>query len=341
MNILELNKKEYVEWDSYVQSHPEGSPFHLSHWFEAVERSFGHKSLLYTVREKGKICGIFPVTEVRSLLFGNILSSIPFAAYGGMLADNANVFEMLLDQAKQLTKDRKADYLDLKFRFEHDTDLPETDLYFSFIKEISRDHDENMLAIPRKQRAMVRKGIKAGLVARFSRDYLDDFYALYAKNVQRMGTPVFPKVWFANLLDFFDDSSNLLVIEYQGKIISGVLSFFYQDRILPYYAASDNGYWHLAPNDFQYWELMRYAVDQGCRFFDFGRSKRGTGHYRYKTHWGFKPEPLHYQYYLYRLHHLPELNPLNPKYKFKIELWKKLPPRLAIMLGPRIVKYIP
>jgi lipid II:glycine glycyltransferase (peptidoglycan interpeptide bridge formation enzyme) len=124
-------------------------------------------------------------------------------------------------------------------------------------------------------------------------------------------------------------------------VISGVLSFYYQDTVLPYYAASRMEFRKYAPNDFQYWSLMEHAVGRGCRYFDYGRSKKGTGPFQFKVHWGFEPIPLHYQFYLNRLEELPNLNPLNPKHRLKIEMWKKLPKAVAKVLGPRIVKYIP
>ena len=341
IEIQPLSREQYPQWDTFVYSHPEGSPFHLSHWQEAVTRSFGHDPCSCMLVEQGTIRAILPLIQVRSLLFGNILSSVPFGAYGGILADNDESFNLLFEHARKQTGSRNADYLELKFQQEKETGLQETGLYFSFIKQLSDDHEANLKAIPRKQRAMVRKGIKAGLKAHVSCEYLDDFYTLYARNVQRMGTPVYAKKWFANLLAIFDDNACLMVIEHQGRIISGVISLFFRDTVLPYYAASDNRYWHLAPNDFQYWQLMRLAVDRGCRFFDYGRSKQGTGHFRYKCHWGFEPRPLHYQYYLHKLDQLPELNPLNPKYRLQIALWKRLPPVIARMLGPHVVKYIP
>ncbi len=343
MKIIPLTKDLHGQWDAYILGHPQGSPFHLSNWMTAVEQSFGHVacSLLLQDKKDGNICGVLPLTRIKSILFGDILCSIPFAAYGGILSDNEETFTLLLDKAKEQAGALNVDYLELRFFQAAETGLPETDLHYTFIKELSRDHEENMLAIPRKQRAMVRKGIKAGLRAYFSRDALDDFYDLYAANVQRMGTPVFARKWFANLLASFGEHADLLVIEHQGRIVSGVLSLYFRDTVLPYYAASDSSYWHLAPNDFQYWELMRHAVERGCRFFDYGRSKKGTGHFRYKCHWGFEPRPLHYQYFLHNLDHLPQLNPLNPKYRLKIAAWKKLPPPLAKMFGPHIVKYIP
>jgi len=222
-----------------------------------------------------------------------------------------------------------------------DTGLPESDLHVTFIKELSSDHDTNMKAIPRKQRAMVRKGIKCGLKAHVSRDYLNDFYDIYALNVQRMGTPVYAKKWFAVLLDTFGDDAELMVIKNKDKVISGVLSLYYKDTVLPYYAASCVEHRNMAPNDFQYWMLMKHAVERGCRYFDFGRSKKGSGPYSFKKHWGFEPQTLHYQYHLNKLSEMPKLNPTNPKYRMKIEAWKRLPPWIAKLLGPTIVKNIP
>jgi lipid II:glycine glycyltransferase (peptidoglycan interpeptide bridge formation enzyme) len=100
-------------------------------------------------------------------------------------------------------------------------------------------------------------------------------------------------------------------------------------------------YREFAPNDFQYWELMRRSVERGCRYFDFGRSKKDSGHFSFKKHWGFEPQPLHYQFYLHKLSQLPEINPRNPRYRRKIEAWKKLPHGITKILGPQIVKYIP
>lgn len=339
--IRKLVLDQYERWNEFVYANPYGTVFHLTHWKEAVEKAFGHRAHYVYAEKDGKIEGVFPLIQVKSLLFGNIISSVPFAAYGGPLAVQSEVLGRLLDYGKKLTADLQGDYLDLKFSNEQFTGLPQSDLHVTFIKEISADHDENLKAIPRKQRAMVRKGIKSGLVAHFSNDYLDDFFKIYAENVQRMGTPVYSKKWFETLLDVFGERANLLVIEHDNQIISGVLSFYYKDTVLPYYAASMVEHRSLAPNDFQYWVLMQHAVAKGCRYFDFGRSKKGTGPYNFKKNWGFEPQPLHYQYYLNRLQELPELNPMNPKYRMKIEAWKRLPAVVARVLGPMIVKNIP
>lgn len=195
-----------------------------------------------------------------------------------------------------------------------------------------------MLAIPRKQRAMVRKGIKNGLVSVLDAD-VDRFFALYADNVHRHGTPAMPKRYFRMLLDTFgNDCEVLTVTTPDGKPLSSVLSFYFRDEVLPYYAGDDTAARDLAANDFKYWELMRRACARGLKVFDYGRSKQGTGSYAFKKNWGFEPTPLHYEYCLYKRDAIPQNNPANAKYQLMIKTWRRLPIGVANWLGPFIVR---
>lgn len=117
-----------------------------------------------------------------------------------------------------------------------------------------------------------------------------------------------------------------------------MLSFYFRDEVLPYYAGDDAAARALAANDFKYWELMRRACERGCRVFDYGRSKLGTGPYAFKKNWGFEPQPLSYEYRLYKRDSVPQNNPANPKYRAFIALWKRLPLGVANALGPHIVR---
>ena len=154
---------------------------------------------------------------------------------------------------------------------------PRQDLYVTFRKEILPDPEANMLAIPRKQRAMVRKGIKHGLKSEID-PTVDRFFALYADNVHRHGTPPFAKSFFARLRAVFGDRCEILTVtDPRGRPVSSVLSFYFRDEVLPYYAGDTGDAREVAANDFKYWELMRRACEKGLRFFDYGRSKRGTG----------------------------------------------------------------
>jgi FemAB-related protein (PEP-CTERM system-associated) len=195
-----------------------------------------------------------------------------------------------------------------------------------------------MLAIPRKQRAMVRKGIKNGLRSELDGD-VARFFELFADNVHRHGTPALPKRYFEALAEEFGSDCEILsVTDSAGRALSSVMSFRFRDEILPYYAGDDERARELAANDFKYWEVMRRACESGVHVFDYGRSKRDTGSYAFKKNWGFEPTPLHYEYRLYRGDTIPQNNPANPKYRAFIALWRKLPIGLANRLGPYVVR---
>jgi FemAB-related protein (PEP-CTERM system-associated) len=298
---------------------------------------------LCPLRGSAKIVGLLPLFSVKSFLFGKSLVSLPFAAYGGILADSEAISNLLLEKAKEITKAQRLDYLELRNREGQIEDLYVKDLYFQFRREIFEDLNKNMEAIPRKSRRMVRQGEKAGLTFEFGREELISvFYDIFSESYHRLGSPVFPSALFKNLLREFKEKANILVAKSpEGVPISCVFTFFYKDEVLPYYAGSLFEYHELAPNDYMYWQLMKYSCEKGYKLFDFGRSKIDTGSYDFKRHWGFEPEPLQYQYYLNGINEIPNLSPANPKYQKKIEMWRKLPLWTTKIIGPRVVKYIP
>jgi FemAB-related protein (PEP-CTERM system-associated) len=200
------------------------------------------------------------------------------------------------------------------------------------------DGEANLLAIPRKQRAMVRKGIANGLSSEIDAT-VERFFALYADNVHRQGTPALPRRYFASLRKVFGDHCEVLtVVDRRGRPLSGVLSFYFRNEVLPYYAGDTTDARNLAANDFKYWELMRRACARGAGVFDYGRSKRGTGSFDFKRNWGFEPAPLAYEYLLLKRDSIPQNNPLNPKYRMFIALWQRLPKSLANAIGPYLAR---
>ena len=338
-------------WDAYVMQHPHGTVFHLSNWKNVIEKTFCHKCH-YLVAEdnpdepggfrnsRTHIVGIIPLFEIRSFLFGHYFVSVAYAEVGGPLADNETIAWQLVDKAIELTRAKQCDYLELRNRLPR-FDLPTKSLYYNFRKEIFPDVDENMKAIPRKARRMIRQGSKLGLFSEFSVDLVNDFYEIVARSYHQLGTPVFARSLFSNFLrEFGKDVQILLVRNKEGIPVAGVLSFFFKDQVVPYYAGSIFEFRKLAPNDFMYWELMKYACERGFKFFDFGRSKADTGSFHFKRHWGFEPVPLAYQYYLNSIDELPNVSPANPKYQKKIQLWKKLPFQATKILGPPIARHL-
>ncbi|MBT9505798.1 FemAB family XrtA/PEP-CTERM system-associated protein [Rhodoferax sp.] len=327
-----------TRWDEFVLACPEATFFHRAGWQNIVRDVFRHDTYFLYAESNGQIQGVLPLGHVNSWLFGNALTGLPFAVYGGVAATSAEAADALEHEAQQLARELGVAHLELRNVNRRHADWPTQDLYVTFRKEILADEEANMLAIPRKQRAMVRKGIKNGLVSEIDTT-VDRFFALFADNVHRHGTPAMPKKYFKALQrEFGADCEVLTVTSSDGRPLSSVLSFYFRDEVLPYYAGDDERARDLAANDFKYWELMRRACARGLKVFDYGRSKQGTGPYAFKKNWGFEPTPLHYEYCLYKRDAIPQNNPNNAKYKLMISTWRRMPLGLANWLGPFVVR---
>jgi FemAB-related protein (PEP-CTERM system-associated) len=325
-------------WEAFVQRCPGATFFHRIGWRTVLQDVFHHRMHYLLAERGGSIAGVLPLAQVKSMLFGHTLVSLPFAVYGGAAADDSAVASALHDAAVELGAELGVRHLELRQRVPTRPDWPRQDLYVCFRKPLLADAEANLLAIPRKQRAMIRKGIQRGLRSEVDPG-VDRFHALYADNQHRHGTPPQSKRYFQALRDVFgDDCEVLCVFDPRGREVSAVMSFYFRDEVLPYYAGDLPAARELAANDFKYWELMRRGCERGVRVFDYGRSKRDTGSYDFKKNWGFEAVPLHYEYKLYTSAAIPQNHPSNPTYKRMIKLWRRMPIGVANRLGPFLVR---
>ena len=339
VDVKTLELQDYGRWDEFVERCSEATFFHKSGWKEVFERAFGHKTYYMYAEVAGVIQAVLPLTHIKSRLFGNALKSTPFCVHGGIAAETELARIALQKRACELAKEFNVDYLEMRTKYAQNREGPweSKDLYVTFQKEMDPDPEVNFNAIPRKQRAMVRKGIDFGLAGEVDND-LDTFYRGYSESVRNLGTPVFSKKYFSVLRQVFVNESDILTVKLNGELVTSVLSFYFKDQVMPYYAGGTKKARDLKGNDFMYWDLMRRACERGYKVFDYGRSKKGTGAYSFKKNWGFTPEPLAYEYYLVNIDRMPDVSPMNPKYRYFIKFWQKLPLPVSMFLGPLISK---
>jgi FemAB-related protein (PEP-CTERM system-associated) len=327
-------------WEAFVFACPQATFFHRIGWREILEGVFNHRTHYLVARRAGQIVGVLPLAQVKSIVFGHALVSLPFAVYGGVAVSDPEAIGPLHAAAAALGRELGVQHLELRDREVLEGDWPQQDLYVTFRKVMAPEVEANMLAIPRKQRAVVRKGIQRNLRSEIDAD-TDRFFALYADNQHRHGTPPHSARYFKELRRVFgDDCEVLTVVTPEGKPLSGVLSFYFRDEVLPYYAGDVVEARDTAANDFKYWELMRRACERGLRVFDYGRSKQGTGSFDFKRNWGFEPAPLHYEYQLFERDSVPQNNPANPKYRAAIDIWRRLPRGVVNAIGPVIARHL-
>ncbi|HEY1506575.1 MAG TPA: FemAB family XrtA/PEP-CTERM system-associated protein, partial [Stellaceae bacterium] len=247
----------------------------------------------------------------------------------------------LAEDAAQFGAKLGVDFVEL--RHETPRDIPwiaKPELYFTFRRALDRDDAANLKAIPRKKRADLRKAIDNKSLAVDTAVDPKTFYRIYSESLRNLGTPVLPRRFYAAIAEEFGDAVELSTINGPAGPVAALMTYFFKDVAMPYYGGATPAARPLHAYDLQYWRLMGRAVERGCRIFDFGRSKRGTGAFDYKTYWGFEPKPLTYQFHLVQRQALPEINPLNPKYRLMVDGWKKLPLPIANTLGPPIARQI-
>lgn len=338
VTVRPLGREDDARWDQFVLENPGGTFFHRIGWRDIFRNVFRLEPRYLIAERDGRIAGVLPLVHQKSLLFGNALLSAPFCVEGGPLAADAVADAALTASAVSLLNETGAAYIEFRSRrASHAGWVAKTDLYATFSGPISADDQANLLAIPRKQRAVVRKTI-VGSLASEVQDDIGDLFRVYAQSVRNLGTPVFSKRYFTELKRVFGSDCDVVVVRDAGEPVSAVLNFYHMDTVLPYYGGGTSGARLTGANDFLYWEVIRRAAERGYRRFDFGRSKVGTGAFAFKKNWGFAPEFLQYEYHLRAGQTLPDKNPLNPKYSLLIEAWKRLPLPVANLIGPLLVR---
>ena len=337
LSVSTLDRGADSRWDAFVEACPEATFFHRAGWRHVIESVFGHRTWYLLAEGRDGVEGVLPLARIRSRLFGDALISLPFCVYGGIAATTDGAVEALDDAAVSLAERLGVGHLEYRHLRQRFPERPGKPIYVTFRGAIHEDSDANLKAIPRKQRAMVRKGINAGLESELDQG-TDRFFDAYARSVHRLGTPVFPRKYFRVLRETFGDACDVLTVTHEGRPLASVLSFYFRDEVIPFYGGGTDEARRYYANDFMYWALMERARQRGCRVFDYGRSKVDTGSYRFKKHWGFEPEPLHYECRLVRARELPDNSPLNPRYQAFIAAWKRMPLPLANLIGPHIVR---
>ena len=328
--------------DNFLDARPDATPFHSRAWLDAIEAATGHSAHILLCEERGQIVGLLPLHRASSL-FGAALVSTGFAVGGGALAETPRAASLLAGAAEELAARLSCPAIELRGGV-----LPETrlgwhvrhDSHAGFVTPLAANDEAQLLAIPRKQRAEVRKGLANTLEVRVGTGPRDRamHHAVYAESVRNLGTPVFPLALFGAVLDAFSEDADILTVLANGVPVASVVSLYHRGAVMPYWGGGTAAARPLRANDAMYYALMGHARARGCVRFDFGRSKTGSGAYHFKRNWGFEPQPLAYAAWTASGAAPRDADPNSPRYQAMIAAWKRLPLPLANRIGPLIAR---
>jgi len=326
------------EWNAFV-ARGTSCGYHDWGWRTVIERTFGHECLYLMARRVGRLEGVLPLVEIKSRLFGHSMTSMPFLNYGGVVADSETAARALVETAEQIARERRCEHVELRHTSRRFADLPCKQHKVTMRLDLKPGMWERL---DRKVRNQVRKAEKSQLtVDRGGAALVSDFYSVFAQNMRDLGTPVYARRLFEEVLATFPDRTRIHVVRLNGRAIAAGLTYRTGPMVEVPWASSLREHNGLCPNHLLYWSVIESTLAEGGEILDFGRSTPGEGTYKFKEQWGAVPLPLHWEYCLLRGGVLPDQSPKNPRFRMAIDTWKRCPLWLANSLGPHIVRWIP
>jgi serine/alanine adding enzyme len=337
-----------ADWDAFVQAHPEATGYHLWGWREVFERTFGHEAhYLAAVQPSAgsqapTIVGILPIVGMKTMLFGRFGVSLPFVNYGGVVASDDTVARALLNEAVRLAEARRWKHLEIRHLDQRFPDLEAKRHKVEMYLQLAENETKQWEAIDRKVRNQVRKAQKCNFTTAVGgAELVGEFYEVFARNMRDLGTPVYARRLFEDLVRLFPEQVKIHVVRDKTTPISGSLTFAWRSMVEVPWASSLKEFRSQCPNMLLYWEMLRSAVNDGHHTFDFGRSTPDEGTFHFKRQWGAEPRPMCWEYWLPAGQTLPDQSPKNPKFAAAISLWQRLPLAVTTRLGPHVVRGIP
>lgn len=342
VEVLTASEGDSTEWDEYVFRHRECANYHRWDWKKVIEEAFCWKTCYLVAKDKGTICGILPLAENKSRLFGHLLCSLPFFSEAGIVADSPPVANALAQEAVRLTERAGAKYIELRHAHDIAPSWRSKTNKVTLVCDVFADPEENMQHLSTKMRTNVRRSLKSGFQAEFGgREFLDDFYEIFCLKMHELGTPPYAKRFFHLILSAFPQDAFICRVRHAGKTVGAAFLTGYRDTIEANWSACAGDAMSLRPNMFLFWELLCFAGRKGYRTFDFGRSSIDSGTYRFKQQWNTRVVPLNWNYWSKSGEQALELNPANPRYQAAIWAWKHLPLSITKLVGPAIARCLP
>jgi FemAB-related protein (PEP-CTERM system-associated) len=334
--------KDGAAWDAYVSKHPEATQYHRYEWPMVISRSFGHRPMSLVATESDRVVGVLPLVAMRTWFFGHFFVSLPFVNYGGVLADDEDTERALWERAVELARDEGAAYLESRHFHPHDFATKRRSHKVTMILSLEGSVESQWKGFDAKLRNQIRKAERSDLTVRMGgSEDVAHFYAVFARNMRDLGTPVYSRRFFEEVVSSFPESARVCTLWHGTTVVAGAIALTHRDTVEVPWASSRRDYRSMCPNNLLYWELMKDAIGRGLKNFDFGRCTPNGGTFHFKKQWGAQPQPLVWEYWVKDDQALPDLSPQSAKYRGVVQVWRHMPLTLANRLGPPLAQGIP
>ncbi len=344
-----VEPSESGKWDDYINYHHEASPYHAFAWKIAIEQAYGHKTYYFLAEKDHNVVGVLPAVQLRFPFLLNELVALPYCDLGGCLYDNQEALNALIGAVIELGRTIKTDIIKLRGTISSTTTLSgllikEHHDKVRMLMELPESSEVLLKQFTSKLRSQIRKAEKNILTFRWGEEQdIDEYYSVFSENMRDLGSPVHSRAFFCAILQHFKGRAKLGLVSFHGKPIGAGLILMIDRVVAIPWASTLRRYNQLSPNMLLYWNFLKYAADNGHKIFDFGRSSRGEGTYRFKLQWGAYAVPL--DWYTTRQHSgtlfpkAAEGAQLGTRENIS-KLWQKMPLPIANFVGPILRKYI-
>lgn len=315
----------------------------LDAWMRFVEQVYGFTAHRLAVSEAGKPAGLLALCHVRHPIFGNYLTTAPFASYGGFAFSSQAARDTLLDEARSLGLNLGVEYVNVRFddgQAEPPSGWVQNPIYATYRLALSADTDSMLASYSSDHRNHVRKSLKKGFSIRFGHlDILDDAYETLARSMHELGSPYHAKAYLRRMAEALGDRLEFAVAYGAKKESAGAGVFItHGNTVTNLHANILRRYRTDYAGEYLYWSAITRYGGRGYRTFDLGRSLIGSGNETFKSKWKPHKQPLAYWYALRPNAALPELNQKSAKFQAAIWTWKRLPRFIVRPAGPFLIK---
>jgi len=343
LTVEELAPGDAESWDAFAEQHGAATVYHLARWRDVIAHAFGHPTHYLLARDATRqIVGVMPIARINSRLFGHYMVSLPYFTYGGPLGKDSQTIAALTAAACKIGKQFGCKHLEVREQSPPQHGWAVREDKVSMVLPLAGTEEGLWKQLSSQRRSQIRKAQAAGPeVCVGGAQLLDDFYAVFARNMRDLGTPVYGRIFFETMLATFPENIRIVSVRLNGTAVGAAFLIGFRDSMEVPWVSTIREHNAQFMNTLLYWEILNAVQKLGYRNFDFGRSTKNAGTYQFKKQWGAKPRQLFWSYWLAEGAKMPNLTPQSGKFKLAVRVWQRLPLPLANCIGPVIVKDLP